>query len=105
MEQLILSIQKYIDIYYLIVFMCITYTLKNTFHAFLQWVLRTEVNKHFAVFVIGSLAAIPFLFYFKHDPLILLLTYSVGTSIHDLIIQFLIKMVNNFFNNKPNKNE
>lgn len=103
MEQLFLSIQKYIDIYYLIVFMCITYTLKNTFHQFLQWLFNTQVNKHLAVFVIGSLAAIPFLFYFKHDPLILLLTYSVGTSIHDLIIQFLIKMVNKAFNNESNE--
>lgn len=84
-------ITKYINIYYLIAFMAVTYSLKNTFHSALQWAFRHKVNKHFAVFLIGFIVALPFWLYFKHDKLVLLLTYAVGTSIHDLIIEYLIR--------------
>lgn len=93
-------ITKYIDLYYLIAFMAVTYSLKNTFHAGLQWLFRHKVNKHFAVFLIGFLVALPFWLYFKHDKLVLVITYAIGTSIHDLIIAYLIKKIK-ALNSKP----
>lgn len=93
MENLILSSQKYIDLYYLIVFMAVTYSMKNTVQAALQYFFKTRINKHFAVFFIGSVVALPFWLYFKHDTMILLVTYTVGTSIHDLIIRYLLDFV------------
>lgn len=98
--EIINEIDKYIDVYYLIAFMSIAYTCKGWVNSIIEYVFKVRIKKHHAaVFLIGSLVAIPFWTYFGHDKMKLFLTYSIGTAIHSHLINYVL---NKF---KPKKNE
>lgn len=85
---------SHINLYYLVVFMALTYALKNPLTDLLGSILRVKVVKIWTVFIIGTVAAVPFWVLFNHDRMILLITWSVGTSLHDMIIKFLLQKIN-----------
>lgn len=97
---IITELDKYIDVYYLIAFMSLAYTTKGWVNSLLQYISKMRIKKHhLAVFIIGSLTALPFWLYFEHDKMKLFLTYAIGTAIHSHLINYVL---NKF---KPKKNE
>lgn len=89
--ELITEIDKYIDVSYLIVFMAIAYTTKGWVNSLIQYLLKTRIKKHHAaVFIIGSITALPFWLYFDHDKMKLLITYAIGTAIHSHLINYIL---------------
>ena len=89
--ELITEIDKYIDTQYLIAFMAVTYTAKSWVNAAFEYIIKMRIKKHhFAVFVIGTLVALPFWFGFQHDKMKLFLTYCIGTALHSHLISYVI---------------
>jgi hypothetical protein len=100
------QIEKYITIEFLIVFMSLSYIFKKMVWVALTMIGRyiiakyndlfnttfvfNETSEHIPVLVIGFIIGLPFYFHFEVDLMRLLITYTVGTSLHDLIIKFLI---------------
>lgn len=81
---------KYVHWVYLLVFMVTTYTLKEPVHAILNGFFPKIESKVWAVFIIGFIMAIPF--WMQGDPKMqLFITYTLGTSLHDLIISYIIE--------------
>jgi len=91
------EISKFIDARYMIVFMAMTYALKDELTLTLGYVLKIQAPKVFpkiwTVFIIGTLTAVPFWFFFGGDKMILLISWAVGTSLHDLLIERVIRLV------------
>ena len=71
--------------------MIFAYRLNKDLAKALNW------NKTAVVFCIGTIVAIPFWFWFHIDRAKLLVTYAVGTSLHELIIGFLIKKAKTYW--------
>lgn len=93
-EQIYNEIIKYLDIPYLLAFMAFGYMFKHLFLNIIVLITKkdlykSKVVKNLIIFFIGTLIAIPFWYGFKHDKMILFVTFCVGTSIHDLIIKTL----------------
>lgn len=94
--ELISEIDKYIDTYYLVVFMSLAYTCKGWVNSLLQYLFKIRIKKHHAaVFIIGTLAALPFWLYFDHDKMKLLITYTLGTALHSHFINYILKKFKN----------
>jgi uncharacterized membrane protein YfcA len=91
MEELYTTLEKYIDIPYLIVFMMFSYAFKGQLTTFLSNVLKTKIKKVFSVFLIGTLVGVFFVAYLKTDFLKSIITWSVGTSMHELIFSWFEK--------------
>ena len=89
------EIQKYINWQYLLVFMLFSYAFKGLLAKALK------INKTVIVFTIGTVIAIPWLIYFKGDPMQLLISYAAGTSLHELILGFFIRKIKAFLPKEP----
>lgn len=87
------SITQYIDWPYLVVFMCLTYVLLNWLQSAIQYVLSRNIRKRLVVFLIGSMCAIPFWYVWKHDPINLLVTWSVGLAMHDYLVVLVLDAI------------
>lgn len=89
--EIIDEIDKYIDVYYLIAFMAVTYSAKDFVNAAVEYVIKKRIKKHhFAVFIIGTITALPFWFGFDHDKMKLFMTYCIGTALHSHLISYVI---------------
>jgi hypothetical protein len=86
------KLMELINLQYLIVFMLLSYGAKNMIAELLP-----KMNKTVIVFIIGTVLALPFWVYFKADKMQLLITYAIGTSLHELIIAWIIKKAKNLF--------
>lgn len=87
------SITQYIDWPYLVVFMCLTYTCLNWLHSAIQYLTSRIIRKRLIVFLIGTVCAVPFWYEWKHDPINLLVTWSVGLSMHDYLVVLVIDAI------------
>lgn len=98
MEQFI---TKYIDVYYLLAFMGLTYAFKGGLELLILKIIRMrKMSGSVTTFIIGSLVAIPFWCCFGNDKMNLFVTWCVGTAIHDLLIKHLIGLVKKNLQNK-----
>lgn len=97
------SIVNYIDWPYLLVFMFLTYFLIGYVFNLLKSIFGEKVRKRLVVFIIGTLTALPFIFYFKHDPINLLVTWSAGLALHDYFVVLIIDKFKSFTKNKSNE--
>ena len=97
LEQLWMQVTVYINIAYLFSFMLLGYLVKRYFQAWLNSLFNKEIKTVFVVLILATLLAIPFLFLFKSEWQKILLSYAVGTSLHELIFNWL----EDKFNPKP----
>lgn len=92
--EIINEVNNYIDVSYLIAFMAITYSAKGWVNSLIEYLTKTRIKKHhFAVFIIGTVVAIPFwleLFSTGHDKMKLFMTYCIGTALHSHLISYVI---------------
>jgi ribosomal protein L23 len=91
MEELYTTLEKYIDIPYLIVFMMLSYAFKGSLTNALSSLFKTKVKKVFSVFLIGTITGVFFVMSLKTDFLKSIITWSVGTSMHELIFSYIEK--------------
>lgn len=86
-------VEQYIHLPYLVLFVLFTYSLKDLVVSIVSGLvsLFTKTPKllpaKYAVFVFATILAVPFWFY--TDPIRLFITYAVGTSFYELIIEAL----------------
>lgn len=99
-EQLYPFLEQYIHLPYLVVFVLLTYGLKDVATLVTRNLTGVNVPTKYAVFIFATLLAAPFWFYV--DPLRLLVTYAVGTSFYDLIIEATVDGIKNWINKKRN---
>lgn len=87
------SLTAHIDTAYMIFFMCIAYIGKNWLHGALQYITNRNLNKRLIIFIIGTIVAIPFWFWFGSDKMKLLVTWSFGCAFHDYIVMAIVKII------------
>jgi len=111
MTQIIIEIEKYLDIYYLIAFMALAYMFKGLILEIIISLSKVDLSKsklakNLIVFFIATLCAVPFYTFFNHDKMKLFVTFCVGTSTHDLLIKTLNaafkKIISDFLKIKNN---
>ena len=89
--EIINQIEQYIDLYYLIAFMAVTYSAKGWVTSLIEYLTKRRMKKHHAsVFIIGTLIALPFWFGFNHDKFKLFMTYCIGTALHSHLIAYVL---------------
>ncbi len=93
---------QYIDWVYLVIFMSMAYTFKNLLTSIFTMLLQykwptAQADKKFSIFVIGVVIALPFYYLFDSKLLALIFSATVGTSLHDWFIQYIIKLYNSKF--------
>ena len=76
---------------YLISFMLLSYLAKDTVNSILMQLTHIKWKLVYTVLVIASILVIPFIFLADHGWEKLLVTYTVGTSLHELIFGFIEK--------------
>ena len=85
------DLQKYIDMKYMVVFMAFAYATKGALTDFLNSVFRIAHPKSFpkvwVIFIIGTLTAVPYWFFFGHDKMLLFQTFAIGSMVHDMIFK------------------
>jgi hypothetical protein len=101
LEQFYNNVANYISPVYLVCFVLLAYGTREPFGAIvLQAFPQAQKPKTWGVFLFATILAIPF--YFIENPIKLLVTYCVGTSFYDLIIDQVINRVTILIKGKPN---
>ncbi len=88
--EIISTIGKYISFGYLIVFIFMSYGLRDFFDKIVGIFSEDKKVRKYSVFVIATFLAPIWYFYFGEDLLKLFVTYAVGTSLYELIIRAVI---------------
>lgn len=91
MEEFYTAIKTYIDVPYLIVFMMFSYAFKGILTQWLSAIFKAKIKKVFSVFVLGTIIGVFFVFVLHSDFSKSIITWSVGTSMHELIFSWFEK--------------
>lgn len=93
METIINNIMDYINPFYLGTFMLLSYLIKRYFQASLSQVIKREVKTVFIVLIIAGISAIPFLIYDLSNWQKIFFSYTLGTSLHEVIFEYIEKRI------------
>lgn len=85
LDQIWQSVSEYIDISYLVVFMMFAYLVKRNFQDLLDKITGMKWKPVYTVLIIATVVAIPFFIFTPDRWEKLLVSYAVGTSLHELI--------------------
>ena len=93
--QAIECISTNISFGYLITFIFLSYGLRDVTAQIMASFIPADIKKlrSYAVFLIATALAPAWYFLFGDNPMKLLITYSVGTSLYELIIQAIIRQL------------
>ena len=92
---------EYLVLPYIATFVFLTYGLRGIIETSLKNLGIKWFKTRYVVFVIALLFGLPFK-YLGYDIVQILVSYAVGTSLYELVIDSLVKTASNFFNNKQN---
>lgn len=79
------NISEYISIPYLIVFMMLSYLVKKNFHDLLNKITNMKWKSVYTVLIIATVLAVPFILWTDTTWEKVLVTYAIGTSLHELL--------------------
>jgi Kef-type K+ transport system membrane component KefB len=85
MNEIWMGLLDYICIPYLLVFMLLAYLVKRYFTKSLQRLTNTKWRTVYTVLIIATVTAIPFLLFTALKWETILMSYAVGTSLHELV--------------------
>jgi hypothetical protein len=85
LDQIWQSVSEYIDISYLVVFMMFSYLVKSNFQDLLDKITGVKWKSVYTVLIIATVIAVPFFLFTEDRWEKLLVSYSIGTSLHELI--------------------
>lgn len=83
---------------YLILFIMLSYLIKKAFGDFLQKITRFEWKSVYTVLVIATVIGIPYAIFTEVTWVQIAITYTIGTSFHELILEKIINAVTKLFN-------
>lgn len=89
LEQVWQQMGEYISVPYLLIFMLLSYFIKKYFGEWLSKITNTKWKNVYTVLFIATVTAIPFLFWSQEDWVKILFSYAVGTSLHELVFNFI----------------
>lgn len=84
LEKIWEALGTYLSIPYLLVFMFLAYLVKTYFLAMIQLVWP-NFKMVFAVLILAAIIAVPFLIFTDEGFMKIIVSYSVGTSLHELL--------------------
>jgi len=84
-NQALEQITTYVSWPYLLTFMLLTYFVKVSFETALEAITKLRWKTAYTVLIIGTVLAVPFLFFTAEGWMKILVTYAVGTSLHELL--------------------
>jgi len=87
---LVASIMTYLSLPYLAVFVLISYGLRDLVGSLVFALTGAKKHLTYGVFVIATIIGVVWHFVFNEDLAKLFVTYAVGTSLYELIIQAVI---------------
>ncbi len=79
------------ELIYLISFMLLSYLVKQYFGAVLSKITRIRWQTVYTVLIIATLMAVPFIVWTETTWEQIVLMYAVGTSLHELILEKILK--------------
>ena len=83
------QLSQYLSIYYLLSVIFVSYLIKKHFGDFLEVLTRTRWKPVYTVLVIATLLAFPFLIATNDSWEQILLSYTVATSLYELIFEWI----------------
>jgi len=89
----ILEVSQKIDGTYLCTFMLLSYLVKKNFGDLLQKITRFNWKPVYAVLILATILAVPFLLWTETTWIKILVTYTIGTSLHETIFEFVEKKI------------
>ena len=95
LEQIWNQIINYVSVPYLLTFMFLAYTVKKNFGKLLQKITKFDWKSAYTVLAIATIVAIPFLIWTEETPVKIIVTYAVGTSLHELLFKFIESKITN----------
>lgn len=87
------NISGYISVPYMLIFMLLAYAIKHYFTELLQKLFGLNFKIVFAVFILATIIAIPFLIFTDEGWMKIIVSYAVGTSLHELIFKWIEKKI------------
>jgi len=84
---------NYISVPYLLIFVLASYLVKTYMGDLLQKITKFNWKPVYTVFILAALIAVPFLIFTEEGWVKILFTYCLGTSLHELIFEFIEKKV------------
>ena len=92
MNEIWMGLIQYICVPYLMVFMLLSYLVKRYFGELLKRVTGMRWKTVYAVLIIATLTSIPFLVFTVLQWETVLLSYALGTSLHELVFEWFEKL-------------
>lgn len=89
MNQIWGQVINYVSVPYLLIFILAAYLVKTYLGVLLQKWTKFHWKPVYTVFAIATLIAVPFLLFSEEGWVKILFTYCLGTSLHELIFQFI----------------
>ena len=91
MEQIWLKMTEYVSFEYLVTFVFLSYLIKRYFSGLLAKLFKKPVPMVYVVLIIATILAIPFNLGAGVPWVKILISYAVGTSLHELAFQWIEK--------------
>lgn len=88
-ESLLSQIEMYISVSYLLIFMFLSYFVKRYFGDLLQMITKFEWKTVYSVLILATLVGILFLIFTDEGLIRIVITYCVGTSVHELFFKLI----------------
>ena len=82
---------------YLILFMLLSYLVKTYLGELLQKITKFEWKTAYTVLIIAAVLAVPYAIVEEKSWLPMLITYTVGTSFHEILLKYLIEGLTDMF--------
>ena len=82
---------------YLLIFVMLSYLVKKTFGDILQKIARFKWKPVFTVLIIATIVGIPYGIFSEVTWIQILVTYTLGTSFHELILEYIVKGITKLF--------
>ena len=94
MNEIWVHVAEYINAPYLLSFVLLSYFVKRYFGALLLRLTKTKWRTVYTVLFFATLFAVPFLIWTDASWVKILFSYTLGTSLHELIFKYLSKLSN-----------
>ena len=85
---------------YLLIFLMLSYLIKNAFGDLLQKVTKFEWKTVYTVLILATLIGVPYAIFTEVTWTQVAITYALGTSFHELILGKIVEAVTRLFGGK-----
>jgi hypothetical protein len=92
LDQVWAQVAQYINVPYLLIFVLIAYLVKKYLGELIQRITPFNWQTVYTVLIIATIVAIPFLLFTEISWVEILFSYTLGTTLHELIFQWIEKL-------------